>query len=176
MEFWVGAALKLFDILAWPLSIIIVILLVRDRFQDILLKHGGTELMLKSTVKQKLDSVEEKQSAKVSKKEQKIVKDTLEEVRKVLAEKAEGSNADGRFRRYSNGNVIQQIRIPEGQLEGKKTFHFPASDFDDDCIQVTIVGSDRPSIRELTKQSVTLELQDKNSGEIVLNILGTSDL
>jgi len=176
MEFWVGAALKLFDILAWPLSIIILILVVRDRFQDIFVKHGGTELMLKSTVKQKLDSVAKKQSAMVSKREQKIVTETLEEVRKIFVEKAEGFNTDGRFRRFSNGNVIQQIRIPEGKLEGKKTFQFPASDFDDDCIQVTIVGTESPSIRELTRQSITLELQDKNSGEIILNILGTSDL
>lgn len=176
MEFWVNSIIELFDILAWPISAVIVILYVTARFEDISVKHGDTEIGLKSKLLKSLDLIEEQQSEKASDKELKIVKDTIEKVRKVLEDDYEGGNVNGRFKLYKQGNVIQQIRIPAGQLEGKRTLQFPAAFFKDDYIQVTIVGSDKPSITELTNRNVTLELEGKNAGEIVLNFFGASDV
>ncbi|GGW45088.1 hypothetical protein [Vreelandella hamiltonii] len=164
---------------AWPLSVVFVVFLLKSRIASVFLKHNGTEVELKT-----LDKLHEELNASlrpvsdkmpsVAQKLQKQIDDLYSQAKIAVSasgkEIERGSNSFGSYVIYSNGVVVQSFFIKPRALKDKAYYHFPIQL--SEVFSVLFVGEEVPVIVDLNNQWVVLKVSGENEGSIKVIIGG----
>lgn len=171
--------MELLKIIVWPLTVVFIVFLLKNRIASIFLKHNGTEVELKTldrlhkNLNKDLESVGAKMP-EVAQKLQKQVDDIYHQAKVFFSESAKkverDSNSFGCYALYNNGLVIQEFTIQPGALEEQGFYTLPAHI--SEVISVVFVGEEKPTIIDIKGTYIKLGIKGTNKSAIKVIVGG----
>lgn len=165
----------------WPAVIFASIFLLRNHVKEVFFNYNGVEVRVairnlkeaRESSKAKLSDLK-KQNPQAARALEEQIDEMYKAAMSVVRERAKvvesGRNSDGSHRLYNNGQVVQEIFVPSGELVGRKIFYFPVTM--KEVTGISFYGKDKPNILHVDSNKVELELVDKNASEIVVKLSG----